>query len=124
MVLLDALEIEDADATGMLPLPVVKASLTRISQEVLGLTKLQLLAVLSEVRVPGGLFWKRDAFCLFRRGCQALCACSHTQRLLCRPSQLKGQRVETFERLSATRRALFTERKPAGVRRPRVSSLC
>lgn len=61
MMLLDALEIEDADATGMLPLPVVKASLTRISQEVLGLTRLQLLAVLSEVRVPFRLlcrlFW-------------------------------------------------------------------
>lgn len=52
MMLLDALEIEDADATGMLPLPVVKASLTRISQEVLGLTRLQLLAVLSEAN-PG-----------------------------------------------------------------------
>ena len=56
MLLLDALEIEDGDATGMLPLPVVKASLTRISQEVLGLTRLQLLAVLSEVRPR--LFWK------------------------------------------------------------------
>jgi hypothetical protein len=48
MMLLDALEMEDPNGTGMLPLPVVKATLAALSHEVLGLTHLQLLAVLSE----------------------------------------------------------------------------